>query len=132
MNISTKGLGKRPRIAQAYAAMACDEGVQDFLEFTPELGGAAAAELDSASNLYIEGKRSQREEYKPLKVDNSDNLFFCRKVKNCKHQCTGVKGESKCLPCLEPGCIPAKSRLPEKTELCSICYTCELAEEPSV
>ena len=31
-------------------------------------------------------------------------MNFCNKVKSCGHECDGVKGEHKCLPCLHPDC----------------------------
>ena len=121
------GRGKRPRIAQSYAAMGCDEGVQTFNENNTAKKGQLSRGAAADNNEEI-----KREDYIPLKIENSANLFFCRKVKECKHQCLGVKGESTCLPCLEPACIPANSRDTPKTEMCCICYTCELSEEPSV
>ena len=124
-NVKTAGRGLKPRIAQAYKAMEFDVGVDIFLENNPEKSSALAA----AGNQEEEVKR---EEYRPLKVENNEKIFFCRKIKNCKHACTGVKGETTCLPCLEPECIPVNSRLPAKSELCSICYTSELSEEPCV
>ena len=53
---------------------------------------------------------------------------FCNQVQHCGHKCKGVRGESRCLPCLESGCREeAKcSSLPEKEDLCTICFTCEL------
>ena len=72
------------------------------------------------------------------KVDNTEmerllagGLPFCRKEKECGHYCGGVKNEEECLPCLQPECIEG-TKLPSKKELCNICYTCELHEEPSV
>ena len=59
-------------------------------------------------------------------------LPFCREEMACGHRCEGVLDEEKCLPCLQPECIPEGSILPERSELCNICYTCELNEEPSV
>ena len=62
-------------------------------------------------------------------------LPFCNKLKECGHKCAGVKDEDECLPCLEPECVdPAASAFdfPSPDELCNICYTCELREEPSV
>ena len=62
-------------------------------------------------------------------------LAFCRKEKECGHKCTGVKNEEQCLPCLQPECAAAdesNTNLPSSDELCTICYTCELQEEPCV
>mmetsp|Transcript_29171 Transcript_29171/g.36202 ORF Transcript_29171/g.36202 Transcript_29171/m.36202 type:complete len:282 (-) Transcript_29171:760-1605(-) len=63
-------------------------------------------------------------------------LAFCRKVKECGHKCAGVKDEDECLPCLYPECVASAAassfNLPTHDELCTICYTCELREEPSV
>ena len=60
---------------------------------------------------------------------------YCRIMKNCGHKCMGVCGEKECLPCLMPECVESSSEadhLPNNEELCSICYTSELREEPSV
>ena len=37
----------------------------------------------------------------------AENPFFefCEKPLECSHACKGVKGESRCLPCLRPECI---------------------------
>ena len=43
----------------------------------------------------------------------------------------GVAHEHECLPCLEP-CCTVGTNLPNSEDLCSICYTCELKEEPCV
>lgn len=66
-------------------------------------------------------------------------LPFCNKPKDCGCKCAGVKDEEECLPCLKPQCVnggdgaaASASNLPTHDELCSICYTCELREEPSV
>lgn len=65
-------------------------------------------------------------------------LPFCNKLKDCGHKCKGVAKEEECLPCLEPSCsngdgaAASDSNLPSSDELCNICYTCELREEPSV
>ena len=61
-------------------------------------------------------------------------LPFCRKAKECGHKCLGVKGEEQCLPCLDAACVQSSGveMLPTQDELCGICYTCELNEEPSV
>ena len=63
-------------------------------------------------------------------------LPFCRKLKECGHKCAGVKNELECLPCLQAECIEAAAdggtNLPSSDELCTICYTCELQEEPCV
>ena len=63
------------------------------------------------------------------------DFSFCGKVKDCGHKCTGVKDEDECLPCLESDCIIEEGgnlNCDDGEELCSICYTCELREEPSV
>ena len=53
-------------------------------------------------------------------------------MKCCGHKCKGTRGETACLPCLEPECREAESRLPDKEEMCTICYTSSLEDEPSV
>ena len=58
-------------------------------------------------------------------------LRFCNKInKNCGHECDGVYGESKCLPCLHVDCgatsaaeaILSKSISVTKKDLCTICF----------
>ena len=81
------------------------------------------------------------EEEKEVEVDDTElerllagGLPFCRKVKDCGHKCLGVKEEEHCLPCLQEECKQSASsaNLPSVEDLCNICYTCELQEEPSV
>ena len=81
----------------------------------------------------------EKEEMDQITVDELERLLsgeampFCRKQKDCGHRCAGVMKEGKCLPCLEPECLAAEeSKLPTSHELCTICYTSELREEPSV
>ena len=68
--------------------------------------------------------------------DDSECSFkYCRTMKECGHKCMGVHGESECLPCLMPSCVHESAEadfLPTNEELCSICYTSELREEPCV
>lgn len=61
-------------------------------------------------------------------------LRFCNLPKECGHKCMGVRDEQKCLPCLEPQCqtASASANLACGDDLCNICYTCELSEEPSI
>ena len=57
-------------------------------------------------------------------VDN-----FCNKThKNCGHRCRGVQNEKRCLPCLNSACVTGFT--PSEDQLCEICYTSELGEEP--
>ena len=73
----TAGLGKKARVAQSYLAMEHDEGIQTFLEHNPQKKGAAAA-ADQQEEV-------KRVEYVPLKIENNAQIYFCRKVKSCKH-----------------------------------------------
>ena len=108
-----------------------EAGVQDFLENMP------AAAADAKPKVLTEEEKQQQylDEFVPVKLEKPSNFFMCFKVKQCGHKCRGIKGETTCLPCLEPECI-AKNKtdknLPDKSELCNICYTSELHEEPSV
>ena len=79
------------------------------------------------------------EEVEEFKEDDTElerllagGLPFCRKEKGCGHRCAGVKGETECLPCLQPECVVENSQLPPGDDFCTICYTSELQEEPSV
>ena len=59
-------------------------------------------------------------------------LKFCNKTHECGHRCGGVRGEEECLPCLQSCCNEGTKNLPDKSDLCEICYTCDLGEEPTV
>lgn len=50
---------------------------------------------------------------------------------DCGHRCLGTASSDACLPCLEPDCSSEKvCKLTNKDELCSICFTSALSEEP--
>ena len=60
---------------------------------------------------------------------------------DCGHICNGVQGESQNLPCLVQDCIQFQIDICEASEqmlncaegeLCGICFTSELSEEPCV
>ena len=60
-------------------------------------------------------------------------LAFCEKThESCGHACKGVTKEKRCLPCLKPACAEKSGHFEgvNEEELCTICYTCELGEEP--
>ena len=66
-------------------------------------------------------------------------LLSCEMALECGHECKGVAGESSCLACLNSQCIAntPKHQAPllasaAESELCGICYTCELGEEACV
>ena len=71
-------------------------------------------------------------------VDEDQNKQF--KFNNielaCGHSCKGVANESECLPCLKEECIENSHKhivaSCTETELCGICFTSELYEEPCV
>lgn len=67
------------------------------------------------------------------KDDKGLEIKRCRRLHHrCRHRCNGVAGEVVCLPCLDPSCIPPDSSLPRNNEVCSICYTCNLEDQPCV
>jgi E3 ubiquitin-protein ligase MYCBP2 len=39
----------------------------------------------------------------------------------CGHPCAGIKGESKCLPCLRDDC-PSKNMEIDGSDYCNICF----------
>ena len=70
-----------------------------------------------------------------VKEPESPQILPCQKMHRCGHQCDGVAGETVCPPCLEDDCSihsGAAHQLPLRDNLCSICYTSELQEEPFV
>lgn len=61
----------------------------------------------------------------PECLERSD--VVCDKTLPCGHACCGVKGEEKCLPCLN-GCAGDDSKLKQDAEdMCMMCYTEGLA-----
>ena len=53
----------------------------------------------------------------------------CDKKLLCGHTCCGVSHSDACLPCMELCCSASKIN---KNELCAICYTSELGDEPCI
>ena len=80
-----------------------DEGIRTFLEHNKAEKGQARGDVKMFNPL---GEECKRFDYVPLKIDNTASIYFCRKVKACGHQCCGAKGETTCMPCIEPECIP--------------------------
>ena len=107
-------------------------------EIEKMLGNAKVALSQLGYDLDKERLEHIEEEKKEVMVDETElerllagGLAFCHKDKACGHKCAGVKDEDECLPCLEPDCVEG-TNLPMNEELCTICYTCELSEEPGV
>lgn len=53
----------------------------------------------------------------------------CTKRHACGHACGGVKGEKKCLPCMEEGCGDSDQKV---DDYCQICYTEAIGAAPAV
>ena len=59
-------------------------------------------------------------------------VTVCDTTLACGHPCSGVKGESECLPCLH-GCSPPEAKLRQDADdMCMICYTEGLSCAPCV
>ena len=59
----------------------------------------------------------------------------CEKKHPCGHICHGFKGETKCLPCLDPECVTANpdATLGEDSgSFCSICFISGIGDSPSI
>lgn len=59
----------------------------------------------------------------------------CNKILGCGHYCYGVRGETKCLPCLDENCVKKNEALTlGKTgnDYCTICQVEGLNNAPSV
>ena len=72
-----------------------------------------------------------------VEIEIPQNPFLkCNKQLECGHACNGVIGESECcLPCLETECnqtIDVITTSSDETDLCGICFTSELGEEPCI
>ena len=90
-------------------------------------------------NLDICHSKAPDEEIKEFMINTGEvvvkeePLFaFCNKIHSCGHACKGVAAERKCLPCIDPSCSEASSLFNgiNANELCTICYTSELGDEP--
>ena len=78
---------------------------------------------------------------------------FCGKLNACGHTCLGVRGETECIPCMDPGCKePAEVIQPQdmidmpepelskkrslingtQTDMCGICHINELGSKACV
>ena len=58
--------------------------------------------------------------------------MVCDKTLSCGHICCGVKGEEKCLPCLN-GCSSGDPKLKQDADdMCMICYTEGLSCAPCI
>ncbi len=44
----------------------------------------------------------------------------CTKTLSCGHFCNGVKGEAKCLPCLNPVCAKKNGTKQDADSMCNI------------
>ena len=55
----------------------------------------------------------------------------CIKRLACGHACQGVKGETECLPCLNPQCA-ASDRKQDLDDLCNVCSVYNLSAMPTV
>eukprot|EP00347_Sterkiella_histriomuscorum_P016709 403352152 len=63
------------------------------------------------------------------------NMYCSKFQKDCGHTCYGAKQESNCLPCLNLECVAKQQDLTygvNAHDFCSICYTDELGQAPSV
>eukprot|EP00899_Mesostigma_viride_P018033 jgi/Mesvir1/26230/Mv02406-RA.1 len=58
----------------------------------------------------------------------------CTRLLSCGHRCGGVRGEGRCLPCLEEGCRDRDpgGALPSADDSCPICYTDALRSQPAI
>jgi len=57
----------------------------------------------------------------------------CQRILKCGHLCGGIKGETKCLPCLH-GCDSDEnpSLKQDADDMCMICFTDALSAAPSI
>ncbi|RZF32318.1 hypothetical protein LSTR_LSTR001782 [Laodelphax striatellus] len=55
----------------------------------------------------------------------------CTKTLECSHPCSGIRGETQCLPCLH-NCAQVASLKQDADDMCMICFTEALACAPSI
>ena len=72
------------------------------------------------------------------KLQEESEFRFCNHVHECGHDCDGINGESKCLPCLHPDCGPENAAEALKRDiqvvqhdLCGICFS-SLGDSPCI
>ena len=61
----------------------------------------------------------------------------CDKILKCGHPCYGVKGEKKCLPCLNEKCetnVEIRKQLKDQkgSDYCNICFVEGLENAPTI
>jgi len=59
----------------------------------------------------------------------------CDKILQCDHTCKGLRGEAKCLPCLDENCVLIHEKYLENTNqdaYCEICFSSGLGDMPCV
>ena len=85
--------------------------------------------LNSRKSLSI-AKNNKKPAQKGIDMRKLTEITQCKKVHgDCGHKCGGVAYETSCLPCLQQGCNSGQQNL---DDLCNICYTEELGEEPCI
>jgi len=54
----------------------------------------------------LKAKKAKLIDYWPeaLDVPQDERWNYCNKLKDCGHECDGVRDEPVCLPCLNPDC----------------------------
>lgn len=55
----------------------------------------------------------------------------CTKMHACGHLCSGIAGETECLPCLH-GCSGKPSLKQDADDMCMICFTEALSCAPAI
>ena len=107
------------------------EEVMGAQEYDEEIKEEEVKDIEVAISEVM-GEEETKEE---VKEPESPQILPCQKRHRCGHVCDGVAGEQVCPPCLEDECSihsGAAHQLPLRDNLCSICYTSELCEEPIV
>mmetsp|Transcript_18310 Transcript_18310/g.22829 ORF Transcript_18310/g.22829 Transcript_18310/m.22829 type:complete len:84 (+) Transcript_18310:51-302(+) len=71
-------------------------------------------------------------------AETIDLIKYCNILKSCGHECDGIQGESKCLPCIREDCMAENVAEQIKRdfkayehELCGICIV-ELGDAPCI
>ena len=39
-----------------------------------------------------------------VEVVEGEQIRYCNKIKECGHECDGIRGEPECLPCISEEC----------------------------
>ena len=125
----------------------------DSIIISDPIDNLAGHGVPAVNNNPVNMEQPQRQVIPGLSNDRRQ-YEFCGKINECCGQpCRGVKGETECIPCMDPGCQPEPEiiqpqdmiDMPEpslqkkrslinglQSDFCGLCHIHELGAKPSI